>query len=217
MFRKLFHILATASVLVGCSTAAIEEAKTVGYLAVGFSCGENELTKAGDESVADYPVEIRSIASDESSQPYELISTCGELPAVLELEPGGYTITVSSPNAAPAAFDTPIYSSSKDFTIRTGVTVSMTLLLQNVAVTVLASEAFLADAEECTVTVGNEYGMLTWSLTDVTSKRTGYFTPSSFLTIHAEGKTKAGVPFEYSDTIWDVKPSEHHNITMGKL
>lgn len=211
MLRKLFHILAAASVMVGCNTALLENAGEVGYLSVDFSCGDS--TKAAEIDLSGYSVSIKGKTLD-----FSLESTCGELPAVVELVPGDYEISVSSPNAAPAVFDTPIYSSFTEFSITKGITVSLTMLLGNVSVIVKKSDQFNASTvRQCSVVVGNEYGELTWNLDDITSERKGYFRPSDFLTIHAEGTTSSGVRFEFDDTLLGVETGDLHIITMGTI
>ncbi|MBP3563346.1 MAG: DUF4493 domain-containing protein [Bacteroidales bacterium] len=210
MFRKLLHILAAAYVLVGCDTALLENAGVSGWLAVDLSCGDD--TKAGGSAFAGYPVSINGKTLD-----YSLESTCGELPALLELAPGGYEIHVSSPNAAPAAFDTPIYSSSEDFTIEAGKTSSVSVVLSTVQVTLLPSSTFnTSTVASCSVTVSNGEASLTWNLADVAAERTGYFKEASVLYISLEGVAKNGNVLKFNSAIYDVAPSDHHRITLGE-
>ena len=202
--------MAAASVMVGCNTAHLENSTEVGWLAVDFSYGDE--TKAGDIDLSGYSVSIKGNAPLD----YSLESTCGELPAVLELKPGDYEISVSSPNAAQAAF-TPIYSSSKDFTISAGQTRSVSLLLSNVQVSFQTSDSFNADTvDSCLIVVSNGEDELTWSLDDVLDGRTGYFTGASKLYIHLEGTARNSVALRYDDVIYDVRQSEHYRITLGE-
>lgn len=210
MLRKLFHILAAASVMVGCNTAHLENSEEVGWLAVDFSCGDD--TKAGEIDLSGYSVSIKGNAPLD----YSLESTCGELPAVLDLKPGDYEISVSSPNAAQAAF-TPIYSSSEDFTIEAGKTKSLSVVLTNVQITLLPSSTFNSDTVAlCSVTVSNGESELTWNLDDVTEEKTGFFKNASVLYISLEGKAMNGNDLKYDSAIYDVKQSEHYKITLGE-
>lgn len=210
MLRKLFHILAAASVLVGCNTALLDNTGEVGYLAVDFSCDDS--TKAAEIDLSGYSVSIKGQTLD-----FSLESTCGELPAVLELVPGDYEISVSSPNEASAVFDTPIYSSFEEFTIVTDVTLSLSMVLKNVQVTFLTSPTFdSSTVESCSVTVSNGEDSLTWALTDIENNRSGYFMSASVLYISLEGMAKNGNPLKYDDVISDVMLSEHYRITLGE-
>ena len=210
MLRKLFHILAAASVLAGCNPAVLDDVAETGWLVVDFSCFDD--VRAGETDLSDYTVVINGVSSD-----YSLESICGELPAVLELLPGDYEISVSSPDAAPAMFDTPIYSSSEEFTIVAGKTRSVSLLLSNVQVTMIESSSFNASTvKSCSITVSNGYASLTWSLGDVAGGRTGYFADASVLYINLEGEAMNGTALSYSDVIYDVERSQHHRITLGE-
>jgi hypothetical protein len=210
MFRKLLYILAAASLLVGCEVSLREDVAQVGWLAVDFSC--NDDVKAGETDLSAYSVSITG-----SSLEYTLRTTCGELPDLLELKPGEYAISVSSPGEASAAFDEPIYSSSKDFTISAGQTRSVSLLLSNVQVSFQTSDSFNADTvASCLIAVSNGEDELTWSLDDVLDGRTGYFTGASKLYIHLEGTARNGVALRYDDVIYDVRQSEHYRITLGE-
>ena len=203
--------MATASVLVGCNATLIDDAGEVGWLMIGFSGGD-ESTKVG---TADYSSYIVTMAGPSQ---YTLESTYGELPTVLELEPGDYTITVSTPGEAMAAF-TPIYSSSKNFTIEAGKTSSVTLLLANVAVTLLPSDTFNRDTvESCEAVVSYEGHDLKWTLDDILNGRTGYFIGSaSTVRISLEGLAKKdGKKLEYHQTIHDIEVPVNLKVTLGE-
>ena len=210
MFRKLLYILAAASLLAGCDASLREDVCETGWLAVDFSC--NDDVKAGETDLSRYSVSITGYSLE-----YALRTTCGELPDLLELKPGDYTISVSAPGEASAAFDVPIYSSSKDFTISAGQTSSVSLLLSNVQVSFKTSASFNADTvASCLIAVSNGEDELTWSLDDVLDRRTGYFTGASKLYIHLEGIARNGAALRYDDVIYDVRQSEHYRITLGE-
>lgn len=210
MLRKLLYILASACLLTGCDASLREETGEVGWLSVDFSCSDD--VKAGEAGFSAYSVAITGVSLE-----YSMRTTCGEMPAVLELKPGDYSISVSSPGGASAAFDVPIYSSSKEFTITAGQTRSVSLLLSNVQVSFLISETFNSDTvASCAITVSNGDAELTWSLDDVLNGRSGYFTGASRLYIHLEGTARNGVALKYNDVIYDVRQSEHYRITLGE-
>ena len=210
MLRKLLYILAAASLLAGCDASLREDVCETGWLAVDFSC--NDDVKAGETDLSRYSVSITGYSLE-----YALRTTCGELPDLLELKPGDYTISVSAPGEASAAFDVPIYSSSKDFTISAGQTSSVSLLLSNVQVSFKTSASFNADTvASCLIAVSNGEDELTWSLDDVHNERVGYFTGASKLYIHLEGIARNGAALRYDDVIYDVRQSEHYRITLGE-
>ena len=68
--------------------------------------------------------------------------TYGELPSLVELSTGEYTVTVTSPEAAPVAWDTPVYGGTKDFAIVGGVITPLELVctLQNMKNSVYCSQ-----------------------------------------------------------------------------
>lgn len=210
MTRKLLNILATAFVLAGCSTEVLETPGTVGYLVVDLYQDGSLATKAWASDLLEYDIVI--------SGPDNVACKCADLPPVLELEPGLYTISASSPDKAPAAFSQPIYGSSVNFEIKGGETKSVKLIctMQNVKVTVNPSAAFKAQVTSYTVTVDNGEGRLTWTQADVDEGKEGFFTVAP-LSVSMRGISQTGVSLSYDGLISEVDPADHHIISFDSL
>lgn len=210
MTRKLFNLLITAFVLAGCAAEVVGTPETIGYLVVDLSQGEGLITKVSDEDMMEYDIVITG--------PDNLTCKCAELPSVLELEPGSYTISASSPGCEPAAFSQPIYASSTGFDIREGETTSVKLIctMQNVKVTVNPSAAFKAQVKSYSVTVDNGEGRLTWTQADVDEGKEGFFTVAP-LFVSMRGLSQTGVSLSYDGIIRDVEATDHHIISFDSL
>lgn len=207
MIRKLLNILAVAIILTGCSREVNRFPEGVGYLVVDLSCDSDDLTKAEDVDPADFDIVI--------SGPVNIASKCADLPDIIELEPGTYTISVQSPSNEPVAFDQPLFGASSAFDIKDGATTSVKLIctMLNMKVTVNPSQAFLSQVKTYEVTVSNGYGQLIWTQADVEEGRAGYFSVAP-LTVSLTGTSTGGNPLSYDGHISDVEASDHHVISF---
>jgi hypothetical protein len=93
----------------------------------------------------------------------------GELPSLVELSTGEYTVTVTSPEAAPVAWDTPVYGGTKDFAIVGGVITPVELVctLQNMKNSVYCSQHFMDQLSTFEVKISNADGHLVWGADEV--------------------------------------------------
>ena len=108
-----------------------------------------------------------------------------EMPAVLELTEGQYSISAVSPESGIAAWDKPAFSGQQDFSIVAGRTSTVELVcsLTNVKVTVKCTEAFKAEFTDYSITVKSkaatsEDGFLVWGMSEVEEGREGFFAVS---------------------------------------
>lgn len=210
MIRKFINILAVAAVMTGCINDSVEPTEGVGYLVVDLSCYDDESTKAEDIDLADYDVVI--------SGPVDIACKCAELPAIIELEPGVYTIAAQSPGKEPAAFAQPIYGGDDAFEIKENETTSVKLIcaLLNMKVTINPSAAFLSQVKSYEVRVNNGYGELLWTPADVEVGKTGYFTVAP-LTVSLTGTSVGNAPLSFDGMILDVEASDHHIISFDSF
>ena len=210
MIRKLLNILAVVAVLAGCGTEVADMPEKVGYLAVDLSCDNDTQTKAEDVNPADFDIII--------SGPVNITSKCADLPEIIELTPGAYTVTVQSPEDEPAAFDQPIYGCSATFEIVEDATTSVKLIctLLNMKVTVNPSQAFMSQVQDFEVTVTNAYGQLSWTKADVARGKAGYFIVAP-MTVSLRGVSVNGTPLSYDGFIFDVEASDHHIISFDSF
>lgn len=102
---------------------------------------------------------------------------------VVELGSGNYTITVTSPDTEPAAFEQPIYQAYEEFVIRAGEVTPLDLVCTplNCKVTIELSENFVKELASYEVVVTNGLGTLTWTKNgeknDFAAGKAGYFLP----------------------------------------
>lgn len=139
---------------------------------------------------------------------------------VVELGSGDYTITVTSPDTEPAAFDQPIYQAVESFEIKAGEVTALDLLCEpyNCKVTIELSENFKKELSTYEVTVNNGLGELVWTKNseknDFAEEKAGYF-----LTRGLEVKVKGHRSIDNTEAtaVYYVKnpqPGEHHIINL---
>lgn len=93
----------------------------------------------------------------------------GELPSLVELSVGEYTVTVSSPESSKVNWESPIYGGSMDFAILDGVVTPLDVVctLQNMKNSVYCSENLVKSLSTFEVKVANADGFLIWSSEEV--------------------------------------------------
>lgn len=198
--KKIFiSILAASALFAGCNTVLIEEANDgYGELVLDLSAYDEfeTMSKASEtrsklrnEDVNEFHVKMTRV-SDGFVKEYNKF---GEMPQIVQLSSGKWTLKVSSPDTLPAAFDQPIYGARHEFDIKVGEVSSEKLVctLQNIKVSFNLDEAFINELKNYTITVSNGEGAantLYW--TNVPSEvesqtitkdmtKAGYFKPTS--------------------------------------
>ena len=93
----------------------------------------------------------------------------GELPSLVELSVGEYTVTVSSPESSKVNWESPVYGGSMDFAILDGVVTPLDVVctLQNMKNSVYCSENLVKSLSTFEVKVANADGFLIWSSEEV--------------------------------------------------
>ena len=226
--KKIFiTIMAAAAVLTGCNTVLIESAG-VGQLSVELSASDeyNAQTRASvNEDKNSFKIEILNKADGSVAKSYQRYA---DMPQVIELLSGSYTIKATSPNLLPAAFDQPIYGTSHDFVVKVGEVTSEKLVctLQNVKVSFTLSEAFQRELSTYTISVSNgdaAANQLYW--TNVPSEvegqyltkniaSAGYFAVAP-LTIRVDGKrTVDGSEAYHEIQITDAQAKDHFIVKL---
>ena len=148
-----------------------------------------------------------------------------EIPEVLEIGSGDYTITATSAEYKPVAWDQPVYGASADFTIRVGELTPLSLVatLQNMKVTFRLTERFTKELSNYTVSVTNatsweetvpDVNTLIWDKTAVDGGRPGYFSVAPLM-VKVDGYRQDGnIETHAGLIISDVAPRDHHIITL---
>ncbi len=229
--KKIFNSIIFATlILAGCSHEIIT-VRGVGSLELDLNCNDytDVVTRASqtDEDIINNLVIDIVPSFGGNTITYPAFSEIRG--KVIELGSGNYTITASSPEKLDAAFDQPIFSGTKDFTIKTGEVTSFTLDcgIGNVMVTILLAENFVKELTDYRVTVSNGKGTLVWSKNSETNdfeaanldgslaykgKQDGFFTVAP-LTVRIDGHRGT----EEASTVLkinNVNPGENHIITI---
>lgn len=95
--------------------------------------------------------------------------TYGQLPSLVELSPGTYTVNVNSPVETEIGWDCPAYGGTKDFEIVEGVVTPIEIIctLQNMKSSVYCSQHLVNELTTFEVKISNEDGYLVWTADEV--------------------------------------------------
>lgn len=193
--KKIFiMLLAVAAVAAGCQKTRTNDAAT-GTLSFTMSSADDEyndreegmldsksspLTKAYDKEGALNSMLVTISNNSGVGEPRQWVYS--EMPSVLELTEGQYTITAVSPDSRIAAWDQPVFGGSKEFTIMAGRTSTVELVcgITNVKVSIRCTEQFLKEFTDFSITVRSDAatsddGFLIWGPSEVSESKEGYF------------------------------------------
>lgn len=145
--------------------------------------------------------------------------TYGDMPEVVSIAPGSYTLSVKSHEVASADWDAPYFVGGADFTVETGkITEIGTVLCKfsNIKVTVKYTNELLGYmGEDARVRViANDRGSLDYTATET---RAGYFeaVDGSSTIVAVFQATIQGNYVETIKTFTDVKAGQHYVITFS--
>ncbi len=173
-------------------------------------------TKAGDETV-DINAFSLKIVSNESGEVFESWERFDQVPKVIAMDPGTYTIEAHSPGSKAVSWDEPVYVGSQEVNITPGVTeeVAIVCSLSNMKVSVVCTEAFLNEMKpDFTVTVSSADGVLIFNKDSIAKGCSGYFAVAPLsLDLTAERVT-GGPRVNHHIEISDVAPRDHHVFTL---
>ncbi|MCF0178076.1 MAG: DUF4493 domain-containing protein [Bacteroidales bacterium] len=208
--KKIYGIMMLVTlVLTACSEFKAYD--QTGELSLSFNCENEYQTKGETIDINSFSVTITSL-TDGSKIEYAHYS---DMPQVVKLTPGDYTVSVASADVMPAAFNQPVYGGSADFTIVAGTitTATVNCTLQNVKVTIVPGETFLEEMKSFSVVVSNGEGnghTLVWEKSDVNNGlKDGYFSVAP-LTIHVDGyRSDNDAPATFDLVVSDVAAREH--------
>lgn len=224
--KKIFYMVmaVAATVLAGCKENIVEVSKS--GLQLTITADDSFVDKVvKSESAVDFSNFVVSIEKKDGKYSNEW--TCAELPTLIELAPGEFTVTVASPASEPVAWNQPVYGAVKDFTIVEGVVtpVDIVCTLQNMKNSVYCSQHLVDELTTFQVTVTNPDGHLVWSADEVgiytqaedgtktivrEPAKQGYFTVKDLdVTVNgyrAVDNSTATISYQ----IKDVAPRDHH-------
>lgn len=229
--------MAAAAVAAGCQKNQVTETAT-GTLAFTMSSADDEyndreegmlesksssLTRAYDKDEALNSMLVTISNNSGVGEPRQW--TYSEMPSVLELTEGEYTITAVSPDAKTAAWDQPVFGGTKQFSIMAGRTSTVELVcgITNVKVSIRCTEQFLKEFTDFSITVrskaaSSEDGFLIWGVSEVTEGKEGYFSASD-LTVSVQAyrwsdATGQNDPVQARQDITGVQAKDHIIINI---
>lgn len=224
--NKIFNIFATLLVLAVLLPSCDKEdlfpcgdsdgkTGTVNFrkMVVEVNSGENEV-RAADVNVGEFLVEVTS-----ASGSTEYAGTYAEMPEVLTLPVGGYTVTAKSPSNPDAAWETPYYEGKQTFTVKENEVTfvdPVVCKIANVKVTVKYDSRLLAVMDDdCVVTVQTGAGStLQYSKTETRSGNFRYVEGEGTATLVATFRGTVEENYEENfRTYTDVAPGNHYIIT----
>ena len=216
--KKIFFLLITLTAgLISCNREEPIDASKVGGLSFKVTNDTDYLlvtktaTDYGDINTYDVVIDGPTKVSKKYS---ELTGR------VVELGSGHYTLTITSPNTLPAAFNQPIYSAKAEFDIRAGEVTSLDLVCKpaNTMVTIELSDNFKKELATYEVVINNGLGELVWTkdLTkdDFAANLVGYFLPRG---LEVKVKGYRSVDNTVATAVYYVenpKAAEHHIIKL---
>lgn len=174
---------------------------------------ENQV-RASDVNVGEFLVEVVS-----STGSTEYVGTYADMPEIVTLPVGDYTVTVKSPSNPDAAWESPYYEGSQNFTVKENEVTfvdPVVCKLANVKVTVKYDPALLSVMDDdCTVTVQAGTGaQLVYAKTETRSGHFRYVSGEGAATLVATFRgTVENNPEENFRTYTDVAPGNHYIIT----
>ena len=222
--KRIFTIfISAAAILSGCNQQLIEVSEE-GQLSLELSASGDYVvaTKASaQDNINEFTIDIKGPSNIKYNR-------FGDMPQVLTLPSGLYTITASSPSVLPAAFDQPIYGTTHQFSVNVGkvTTEKLVCTLQNVKVTFALSQAFANELSSYTISVSNGSAVqntLYWTnvpsevedqYTTKNINKAGYFSVAP-LTIRVDGKRATDGSEAYHEIkLLDVAAKDHFIVTL---
>lgn len=221
--KKIFlTILAAAAVLTGCKEKVIYN-DVNGHLSLKIDWSDEYterpvVTKSGETvDINDFIITITKASGD-----VLMSTTYAEMPSMLSMVPGEYTISATSPVAAASGFGSPLYGAEKSFSVvRDAVSnIDLVCSLYNVKVSFELSKKFVDEVVDYNIKVYTGTESYTWESSDMetgadgtaVSISSGYFDPADVMTIQVVGYHKADItaePAEITKEIDNVKARDH--------
>lgn len=213
--KNIYKIIAVLAAAAAASACVKDWKESRTGLSLSLNPDQTYVTKAdvaleGPDKNA-FDVRIRKNTGE-----YDKSAKYGELPAMIELSEGKYTVEVSSPDKKPVAWNQPIYAVSQEFTILDGSVTDLKLVcpIQNMKVTVTLSENMINELDYYEVIVENKDGMLVWKETEIKAGNAGFFSVNP-LKVTVRGRRKLdGTQAVKELKIAEVAARDHHKLMI---
>ena len=216
MKKILFAISTALLMFAGCKKTEITTSEAgLGSVSFSISSDNSEyVTKAELPQVDVNTFKVKITGKDNGYS--EEWASVSEMPGVLELVSGNYTVTATSPDAKPVAWDQPVYGGSQDFTVMVGKVsnVNLKCSITNMMVTINPTDDFLNELTGWNVTVTSEDGHLTWNRTEYDEGKAAFFDVAP-LNVLVKGERFDGTAVIQQTLIIDeVAAKDHHIINL---
>lgn len=223
MKKTFYTILACSAIFTGCKDTILTENGT-GILAFNLGWNQEDYSdkiigvKSEGGGASEMDINEFEVTINSSTGSYTKSFLYKDVPSMLELSAGSYTVSAHSPNISGgmAAWNSPEYAGSKTFDVAVGKisTVELVCTLSNMKVSINCSDKFLNELSDFVITVSQESSSLTWRRQEVIDSKAGYF-PVAPLTVFVSGtraidNSTATVTFK----ITDVAAKDHHVINI---
>lgn len=221
-------IILTAAVLTGCNRNELrpDGSEAQGELSLQIVPEGDFTPMPGTKATDDVQVDVNEFSLSINSAEGGTVmswSKFSEVPAVIGLDPGTYTVIAKSPGNKSVDWLQPKYEGSQEVTVTPGDVENITIScsLTNMKVTIQTTEKFRNEMEDYTVTVSSDKGgFLTFTKAIIEEGRSGYFDPSLLtIDLNATRKQQDGVEIADPNVIQTMTTKtyaakDHHIITL---
>lgn len=218
MTRNIKRYLAYALLVTGLFTACKEEDMALGEGSVRLSVRVSDdvavVTRSVDAGIYN-SMQTRIYSSKGLIRYYDATTP---VPETLNLASGQYHVFVLAGDSVPAAFNTPYYTGSTDFDVRSGetTTASVTCTVANTLATVAFDKGLNEVVTDCKVKIFTTNGELYF--TEATSDSVGYYLfngKDRSLAWSFEGKKTDGSSYTQSGVVEDVQRATKYAFTFS--
>lgn len=221
-------IILAAAVLAGCNRNELrpDGSEAQGELSLQIVPEGDFTPMSGTKATDDVQVDVNEFSLSINSAEGGTVmswSKFSEVPAVIGLDPGTYTVIAKSPGNKSVDWLQPKYEGSQEVTVTPGDVENITIScsLTNMKVTIQTTEKFRNEMEDYTVTVSSDKGgFLTFTKAIIEEGRSGYFDPSLLtIDLNATRKQQEGVEIADPNVIQTMTTKtyaakDHHIITL---
>ena len=166
--KKFIYIAMAAATMIfaGCRENIVEETPTGLQLKI---TAEGTYVDKVVKSAESVDINAFIVSVEKKDGKFAKTWTYAELPSLVELSSGEYTVTVTSPETEAVAWEQPSFAATKDIAIVNGAVtpVDMVCTLQNMKNSVYCSQHFMNQLTNFNVKISNEDGFLVWTADEV--------------------------------------------------
>lgn len=143
-----------------------------------------------------------------------------DVPSVISLEPGTYSLKAQSPGDKAVAWDQPIFKGGQSVSVAAGKTTNVNIVctIANMKVTVRCTERFISEVnQDFVITVSSKDGVLDFDAEVIAAAKSGFFNVAPLtLDVRATRKT-TGAEINHHVEISDVAARDHHVFTVDAV